>query len=195
MQKASQTDIFSSKTDVMTLSVFLLMPLLLSGFGAQADDERTSIARQIEQESETMFILGDDQSGNFDLYPALGFRNYMLVSGCDVTAEIEENSPKGERVYGLTFDLARTRLPHPNDESSQQWGVRDLGEHGKQGVIGFEFVAPYAPTQHGTFPERWPKTPMQRYNFLMEEMTDDEQPRRLLALLNQYQNEYCSFSG
>ncbi len=103
-------------------------------------------ARKIEQEPDTIYILGDDQGDDFDPNLAVSFRKYMLVSGCDVTTEMEENSPKGKNVYGLTFDLARTRLPHPNDESGQQWGVRDLGEHGKQGVIGLEFVTPYGPT-------------------------------------------------
>ena len=179
----------------MRLSTFLLAIFLIASFGAKACDAQSLLARQIERVSETIVVFGDDQDGNFDFYPALSLRKYMLISGCAVTAEIEENSPKGERVYGLTFDLARTRLPDPNDNNSQQWGVLDLGEHGRQAMIWFDFLAPYTPTPHGDLPERWSIAPVERYNFVMEEMVDDEQPRRLLALLKQYQDKYCTFSG
>lgn len=180
---------------MLRLSTFLLAIFLIANFGAQADDAQSLLARQIERESETIAVFGDDPSDKANYYLFLNLRKYMLISGCAVTAEIEKNSHKGERVYGLTFDLARTRLPDPNDDNSQQWGVLDLGEHGKQGVIWFDFLAPYTPPPHGDLPERWSTAPVQRYNFVMEEMVDDEQPRRLLALLNLYQDEYCTFSG
>lgn len=94
----------------MRLSAFILVTFLASSFGAQADNAQSLLKRQIEQESETIAVFGDDQSGNADFSLFLSLRNYMLISGCAITAEIEEISPKGERVYGLTFDLERTRF-------------------------------------------------------------------------------------
>ncbi len=156
----------------------------------KAEDARLSLAQEIEQESETLVV----QDGNHGALSERRSRSYIEVAGCDLTALIEEDGPDGQRVRGLTFDLARTVLPDSEDPNSITWGVVDLGEGGRFGEIFFEFTPPYTPTPKGFLYPDAPHKPTSWHYFTLRELVDGAQPYRLLVLLTRYQDSYCSFT-
>lgn len=173
----------------------------LCAASSHADDTQTALARQIEEASVTSnqsyFDTGADSnvgSGvGWTLYPPLIYRREMEVNGCDVTARtvnIHDQNPLEEPSVEITFDLARTRVPDASVPIGNEFAFMD-------GTALFElhFVPPYEPMIWSDTAGVEVEQPVLFTRFLMEPVVDETQPRRLLALLNQYQDEYCTFSG
>jgi hypothetical protein len=157
---------------------------------AAADDAHLSLAEQIEQLSETQLVLG----GNHDVFPERKFRSYIEVNGCELTTKKEELGPEGLRVRSLTFDLARTQVPDPEDQNSEKWGIVHVGKDGGFGEIFFEFIPPYAPVPRGFHYESAPHGPVKSDYFVLKGIDDLDRLSHLLVLLNRYKTENCSLS-
>lgn len=189
----------------MNLRAFLLMVLFSAGSSAQADEAQTALARQIEEASVTsnqaFFATGQAPSaGSADgwtLHPPLNYRREMEVKGCAVTARtmnIHAQNSLEEPSIEITFDLARTRIPDASAPIGDEFAF--MGDAaGGTALFALRFVPPYEPmiwsNRDGTEVEQ----PVLFTQFLMEPVLDETQPRHLLALLNQYQDEYCTFLG
>jgi len=161
---------------------------------AHAQEAQETLAREIEGASTTVRLL--DSTSFFRL--PFGFRRSLVVDDCDITAETRETGPDGEKTYGLTFDLYRTRVPDPDEEENPLFAVEDSSEAGDEGriaVIRFVFVPPHAPRYHGEFPQDWSTAPVAQKNFWMEPLAEGQEPRQLLTLLRRYQAEYCTLGG
>jgi hypothetical protein len=194
------------KDNAVNLRAIFLMILFFAGFSARADDVRTTLARQIEEASVTSnqayFDTGEDSSSGvgWTLYPPLIYRREMEVSGCDVTARtvnINDQIPLEEPSVEITFDLARTLIPDASVPIGNEFAfLAGCGEE-PNGTALFElhFVPPYEPLIWSNMSGVEVEQPVLFTRFLMEPVADEMQPRRLLALLNQYQDEYCTFSG
>ncbi|NOD29165.1 hypothetical protein GS610_00980 [Ruegeria sp. HKCCD6228] len=179
--------------NIVFSSLLVFTPLEIS----LAQDAQSSLAQEIEKSSETRRIEGGNKIGSREYFPEIRFRNYIDVRGCNLTAVAEETTAQGIRTLGITFDLARTDLPDPNDPNSSDWGVVSLAEHIQFGEIAFRFIEPYSPTPYGTgdLYGSMEFSPEKSYWFGMNELQDAEQPHRLLSLLHQYQAQYCALSG
>ena len=123
----------------------------------------------------------------------------MEVNGCDVTARTIKNhfhdpmEDMEEPYIEITFDLARTRIPDASVPIGNGfWFMNEIAE----AAFDLYFVPPYQPML-------WSKTaagveveqPLLVTWYRIELVADEAQTRRLLALLNQYQDEYCTFFG
>ncbi len=176
----------------MVSILFSLLPLDCNM--ALAKDARLSLAHEIQKVSETRQVSGGNKVGNH-WFPEIRVKQQIKVAGCDATVEIEETRKQGTRIYGLTFDLARTQVPDPHNTDSALWRFVELESSVKFADMIFLFTDPYTPTPHGNPHIPIPNAPVKYYPFGMAELQDDERPRRLLTLLRKYQEEYCTFTG
>lgn len=190
--------------NILNLRYFSSIIVLLAGFGAWANEPQSVLARQIEEASVTSNQTDVDTGADsnvgsgvgWTLYPpliSLISRREMEVNGCDVTARtvyIHDQNPLEKPSIEITFDLARTRLPEASVPIGNEFGFL----HGTA-MFALYFVPPYEPMIWSVTKGVEFEQPVSFTRFLMEPVADETQPRRLLALLNQYQNEYCRFSG
>lgn len=197
-----------NQDNVVNLRAFFTMILVLAGFSAQAGDAQIALARQIEEASVTSnqayFDTGADSNAGsgvgWTLYPPLIYRREMEVNGCDVTARtvnINDQKPLEEPSVEIKFDLARTRIPDASVPIGNEFALMAGSGEEPNGTALFElyFVPPYEPLIWSNTSGVEVEQPVLFTRFLMEPVADETQPRRLLALLNQYQDEYCTFSG
>lgn len=189
----------------MNLRSFFLMALFSAGSSAQANDAQTALARQIEEASVTSnqayFDTGHASSaGSADgwtLHPPLSYRREMEVNGCEVTARtvnIHAQNAQEEPSLEITFDLARTRIPDASTPIGYEFAFME-GEASATALFALRFVPPYEPLIWSNIDGTEIEQPVLFIQFLMEPVADETQPRHLLALLNQYKDEYCTFSG
>lgn len=192
----------------MKLRVLLSAMLLILGFSVQADNTQMELALQIEEmaltPNQSVSDVGEDPNGTsgvgFTLYPPIIHRNEMKVNGCDVilrVASIHDQNLWGDPFIEITFDLARTRIPDASVTIGNEFSfVAGSGDDpNSRAMFELYFLTPYEPLL-------WSKTsigegeqPVSFTRFTMDPVADETQPRRLLALLNKYQDEYCTFSG
>lgn len=189
---------------LMDLRFVFSMILFFVGFSAQADDAQSVLARQIEEASVTSnqayFDTGKNSSAGSGvggtLFLPLIHRREMEVSGCDVTARtIYIHDQMEEPSVEITFDLARTRIPDSSAPIGNEFAFI-AGRGGEpNGIAVFElyFEPPYKPLIWLDTAGAEVEQPALFTQFWMEPVADETQPRRLLALLNQYQDEYCTF--
>ncbi|MCK8485530.1 hypothetical protein MUY21_15965 [Aliiroseovarius sp. S2029] len=182
--------------------------LVLFGSIALADDAQTALARQIEEASVTskqaFFDTGktsDAGSGvGWTLYPPLINRHEILVNGCDVTARMvngHDQKSQEESFIEITFDLTRTRIPDASVPVGNEFAFMagSWDESYGTALIELHFIPPYEPLIWSNIAGVEVEQPVRFTRFLMEPVFNEEQPRRLLALLNQYKAEYCAPSG
>lgn len=192
----------------MKLRVFLTTILLMVGSGVQADNTQLELALQIEETAltpnQTIPDAGDDPSKTsgvgFTLYPPIIHRREMKVSGCEVmvrTVNIHPQNPQEDPFIQIIFDLTLTRIPDASVAIGNEFVFLAGAGDDPNGSAMFElhFLHPYEPLL-------WSKTsigeveqPVSYTRFTMDPVADETQPRRLLALLNKYQAEYCTLSG
>ncbi|MFV0334530.1 MAG: hypothetical protein ACK5JR_10740 [Tropicimonas sp.] len=172
------------------------------------DDAQSVLARQIEEASVTSNQAYFDMGGNSSagsgvggtLFSPLIYRREMKVNGCDVTArtvKIHDQNPLEEPSVEITFDLARTRIPESSALIGNEFAFMAGRGDEPNGTAVFElhFEPPYEPLIASDTAGVEIEQPVLFTRFWMEPVADETQPRRLLALLNQYQDEYCTFSG
>lgn len=189
----------------MNLRAFCLMVLFSAGTGAHADDARTALARRIQEASVTLnqayFDTGQapgaGSGDGWSLQPPLHYRREMEVNGCDVTARtvnIHAQNLFEEPSMEITFDLTRTRIPDASAPIGDEFAFME-GEAGGTALFALRFAPPYEPLMWSNTAGTEVEQPVLFTQFLMEPVADETHPRHLLALLNQYQDEYCRFSG
>ncbi|MFV0360451.1 hypothetical protein [Tropicimonas sp.] len=190
----------------MNLRFAFSMILFFIGFDAQADDAQSVLASQIEEASVTSsqayFYTGEISSAGSGvggtLLPPLIYRREMEVNGCDVTArtvKIHDQNPLEEPSVEITFDLARTRIPDSSVPIGNEFAfvVGRGNEPNGTALLQLYFEPPYEPLIWSDTAGVEIEQPVLFIRFLMEPVANETQPRRLLALLNQYQDEYCTF--
>lgn len=167
-----------------------------------AEDSQALLARQIEEASTTSnqayFYTGE--SIGRELYPPLIYRRVMQVQGCNVTARTIDinlqNATEKTRIE-ITFDLTRTRIPDSTVPIGDEYAFMIAKEDEQYGTALFElrFLPPYEPIIWSKVSGRKVEQPVSFTRFLMEPVPNEDQPRRLLALLNQYKSKYCMLFG
>ncbi|OED46955.1 hypothetical protein AB838_16770 [Rhodobacteraceae bacterium (ex Bugula neritina AB1)] len=189
---------------LMNRRVVFPLVLFFVGFGAQADEAQSVLARQIEEASVTSnqayFDTGAgsnaDSGVGWTFYPPLLYRREMQVMDCDVTARTVEINPHNATEapsIEITFDLARTKFPEPTVPLGVEYAF--VMVDGDTALFELSFLPPYEPFIWSMTSGEELQQPVRFTRFLMEPVLNEEQPRRLLALLNQYQDKYCTLSG
>lgn len=176
--------------------------LVLFGSIATADNAQMDLARQIEDSSTTsnQAYFDTGESVGWTLYPPLIYRREMRIMDCDVTARTVQVNPHNateETRIEITFDLTRTRIPEPTVPIGEDYAFLTVNGDEPNGTALFElsFLPPYEPVIWSMTSGEELQSPVRFTRFLMEPVLNEEQPRRLLALLNQYKAEYCTPSG
>lgn len=162
--------------------------LVLFGSIAVADNAQTDLARQIEETSQTSKSFGTAHAG-------WTYQHFITVGDCIIAAETVVSAPgRPNSTWGIDIDLTRTRLPEP---TASEQGFMLVGQEDSMGAIIFlDFVPPYRPSTRGNqIGGNLPHGPTSSYRFILEGISDNEQPHRLLTLLYQYQAKYCTPSG
>lgn len=184
---------------VLKSVLFCLLFLGLFTAKAGADDAQTSLARQIEEASVTsnqaFFDTGEDTG--WVLYEPPKYRREMQVHGCEITARtvaLNTRNSTEEIITKITFDLSRTRIPDPSVSIGEDYAFMTTAEDESYGfaMLSLNFLPPYEPIFWSSIQA---ELPVSFIEFLMHPVLDEDQPRRLLALLNRYKSEYCEFSG
>lgn len=168
---------------------------------AFAEDDRLDLARQIEHTSKTtdQALPENTKGAGWVLYPPLNANiREMDVDGCYITAR---TVPIGfdDPISEITFDLTRTQIPDPTVPIGSEYAFRPANDENQSGTasITLWFLPPYKPSMYSVkfIGEGKIEQPVTFLRFLMQPVSDEEQPRRLLALLNQYQSAYCTYTG
>jgi len=155
----------------------VLFPLFTAAY---ADGIQIELARQIEKESESNTIFLGDQTSR-----------YMKIEACEIESEATQKTSSGTLKYGYKFNLSHSILPKIPPQSIPNYGILDLDEEGKIGVLQIQFIPPHRASPYGDIPTYWPWGSISGLEFTMKELVDLEQPRRLLALLHKYQEKFC----
>lgn len=188
---------------VLKSVLFCLLFLGLFMAKAGADDAQTSLARQIEEASVTsnqaFFDIGENTG--WVLYEPPQYRREMQVHGCEITARtvaLNTRNSTEEIITKITFDLSRTRIPDPSVSIGEDYAFMTTAEDESYGfaMLSLNFLPPYEPMLWSILSSKGEvEQPVSFIRFFMEPVLDEDQPRRLLALLNRYKSEYCEFSG
>jgi hypothetical protein len=179
------------------------------GANVQADNVRIELARQIQEASQTVgerFFFGGQlvselprTNGWTGYNPRFLFRRVIKLDDCTVRMQylIQSKVDDSEVLDSeAAFDLSQAILPAPDVSQGDSFALLSVDEGQRRAaLIRMDFQVPY---EANTRAQIWTgaiETSRPLVYFLMEPVADEMPPRRLLALLNQYQDEYCTFSG
>ncbi|KIC35658.1 hypothetical protein RA27_22750 [Ruegeria sp. ANG-R] len=168
---------------------------------AFAEDDQLDLARQIEDASRTTDHPSSESSkgAGWSIYPPLfADMHEMEVSNCNITARTISIGVVEDPNSEITFDLNRTQIPDPTVPIGSEYVFTPVKDNkSAMTSITFRFFHPYKPVMRSKkfIGEGKIEQPVTFLQFLMQPVSDEEQPRRLLALLNQYQSAYCTYTG
>ncbi len=170
----------------------------LSGTMVFADNAQSDLARQIEAASTTSNLA--DFEADADHAQARGsapiYRREMSVAGCDVTVrgvQINPHNATEELVFKLPFDLGRTQFPEPTVPVGPEFVfvMTDSDKPSADAAFRLTFVPPYRAVSWSEIAGEGTEIPFKSAMYFMSPVSGEDQPRRLLALLKQYQAQYC----
>ncbi len=124
----------------------------------------------------------------------------MGMNGCEVTAralKIDAQTSTEQPFVEIKFDLGRTWLPDASVPIGDEFAFGMGNGDTTYGSAMFElhFIPPYEPTIWSSVSGKEVGRRVLFTRFIMEPVAGETQPRRLLTLLNKYQDEYCNFIG
>lgn len=167
-----------------------------------ADDRRAQLASEIELISVTSNLSQYEAKKNtgWTLYAPLAFKHSLTVQECNITAatmSIDANTETENPRLEIIFDLTRTRLPESDSQLEEEVMFAKGSGDSLSGtaLILLQFLPPYRPIFWSNVKGVETETEVELTRFLMEPVSDEDHPRHLLDLLNQYQYEFCSYVG
>lgn len=186
----------------------LALVLVLVGSATFAENTQDAenqylLAGEIERVSTTsQQAFSNTEIGSLSEHnPSRIFRQEMRVQSCEITARrtsVDERSGIEEILTEITFDLSRTLVPSPTVSLGEELSFEADIDESSKGIAMFElhFLPPYTPisrTQPSSIVEI--ERAVSSVLFSMGSISDETQARQLLALLTQYQTEFCTFAG
>jgi hypothetical protein len=172
--------------------------IALYSIPAFATDTQVDLAHQIEELSLTgNKDLSDSGSGiGWKLYSPLISRHQMTVEGCTITVQYISGLEDG--VTRIAFDLARAVIPEASVPNGEVFtyiaGSEDQSKPSGFAIFKINFHPPYEPNMYSLVKTKETNLPVPFIRFWMEPVPDENQPRRLLKVLGEYQKKYCTFA-
>lgn len=177
-------------------SFFIVLTFIFAGL-ADADEAQKSLAREIETVSATSPQNYIDNVKHPELYTPIN-RHEMQIDGCDITArsyKVASKDNKEKLLSQITFDLSRSLLPNEAAPIGDKILHSGSSDDFSDASIWIEFLPHYQPSLRyldSAGNERVGAASLHVYRMVFVQQA---QLRRLLALLNQYQKEFCTQTG